>query len=285
MPKSGNTHVRWPEDARLAVSIVINVEWWSTETPSPFFFPFPPNAKTDRDSLTVTDREYGYRVGLGRMLDLFDRYRIKTTMVVSGLAAEVRPEVIQGIHDRGHEVAGHGYDQKDYLVSLTPEEETESVRKSAEAIEQVIGERPIGWMSPAARSTPHTSRILLDHGFRYHSDSLADDLPYREKVDKRSILVIPYTMLNNDHRLFNYGNPPMLPSALVDWLRYEFDALHEEGSKIARMMSIGLHPYVTGRPGRMRALEEFLRYAKGLPDIWFPRRDEIANWWDEQGFP
>jgi peptidoglycan/xylan/chitin deacetylase (PgdA/CDA1 family) len=246
---------RWPDGARLAVSIVVNVEWWSTEMPSPFFFPFPPDAKTDRDSLTVTDREYGYRVGLGRFLDLFDRYGIKSTMVVSGLAAEVRPQAILEIHHRGHEIAGHGYDQKDYLVSMTPEEERETVHKTLEAIERVIGNRPIGWMSPAARSTPATSRILLEHGF-----------------------------LNHDHRLFNYGNPPMLPSHMVEWLRYEFDALYEEGANVPKMMSIGLHPYVTGRPARSRALEEFIRYAKGLPGVWFPRRDEIASWWDEQGY-
>ena len=274
---------QWPDQQKVALNIVVAVEWWGTERHSGFFFPFPPDATTDRDTLTVTDREYGYRVGLSRLLDLFDRYGIKTTMVVSGLVAEKFPHVVRELMERGHEIAAHGYDQNQYLISLTEEQERQVIQESVRCIEETAGQRPTGWMSPGCRATSHTSRILVENGFDYHSDSLADDLPYWEKVGEKRIVVVPYSMINNDYKFFVHGNPPMLPSQMVDWLRYEFDALYEEGGRVPRMMSIGLHHYVSGRPGRAKALEEFLRYAKGFSGVWFARRDEIAKWWMNVG--
>ncbi|MDP6484220.1 MAG: polysaccharide deacetylase family protein [Nitrospinota bacterium] len=274
--------IQWPGGARIAVSIVLNVEEWTAEGPSRFYMPFPPGAKATRDSATVTDQEYGWRAGLWRLLEILDRHGVKTTAWTSGLAAERRPDAIREMHDAGHEIGGHGYDQSVRFVVLDREEEAAAIRMSVERIREVTAEAPIGWMSPGARSGVHTLELLLESGFIYHSDTVGGDLPYLESVGSRRLLAVPYTLLNNDYRFYLYGDPPLTPAETLDWLRADFDQLYDEGENFPQMMTYGVHPYVTGRPGRARAFEDFIRYVKGFPGVWFARRDEIARCWLKQ---
>lgn len=279
-PRTQN-HFRWPGDARIAISIVLNVEEWTSEGPSPLYFPLPPGSKTARDTATVTDHDYGYRAGIWRLLEILDRYEVKTTVWTSGLAAELHPAVIRQIHDAGHEIGGHGYDKSFPSVLMDREEEKADILKTVQKIEKATQQAPIGWMSPSMRSGENTLPLLIDNGFLYHSDTIGHDLPFMDTVGDDQLLAVPYSLLNNDYRFYSYGDPPLTPEEAFEWLKGDFDQLYEEGETFSQMMSYGIHPYVTGRPGRARSFERFIRYAKGFPGVWFARRDDIAQWWLE----
>ncbi|MBI3014537.1 MAG: polysaccharide deacetylase family protein [Candidatus Tectomicrobia bacterium] len=270
-------HAGWPDGARIAVSLVLNIEEWSREEAAPYMNPIPADAVTRRDFPTITDREYGYRAGLWRLLDVLEQREVKATAVVSGLAAERHPEVIKEIYDRGHEVAAHSYDQSVSLVSMNDEEEEEAIRRSVAAIEKATGQKPQGWLSPGCRCTDRTLRLLAQYGFTWHGDFLNDDLPYLVTAGNGELVEIPYSLILNDYRLFLQSNKT--PQEVVDVLTYEFDHLYEEGESNPMLMTVGIHPHVTGRPGRAGALAQFLDYARSHDRVWFARRREIAEWW------
>ena len=271
--------VDWPNKARIVLSLVFNIEAWSLDQSLlPVYSPFPSNAKTQMDSNVVNDREYAQKVGLWRLLDILDYYNIKMTAVVSGLAAERYPQMIKEIDERGHEIAGHSYDQSRHLVTLEPEEEKEDIKKTISAIEKAIHKKPIGWMSQAARCTERTAEILVQNGMIWHSDYLDDDLPYFVRVNKKTLLAIPYDcFISNDLPI--YIKQQRTAEEALKLLIYEFDALYEEGQKYPKIMSYGIHPYITGRPGRAKAFKEFIEYVTKLPNVWVAKRIEIAKWW------
>lgn len=270
-------HAGWPEGARIAVSLVLNIEEWSKDEAAPHMNPFPVNAVIRRDFPTITDREYGYRAGLWRLLDILEQREVKGTAVVSGLAAERHPEVVQEISNRGHEVAGHSYDQSVSLVSMSNEEEEEAIRRSIAAIEKAIGQKPHGWLSPGCRCTERTLGLLARYGFSWHSDFLNDDLPYLVSAGDGELVEIPYSLILNDYRFFLQSD--RTPQEMVDVLTSEFDQLYEEGESDPLLMTIGIHPHIIGRPGRAGALAQFLDYARSHDKVWFARRGEIAEWW------
>ncbi len=273
--------VEWPNQARIALSLVFNVEAWSSQQgPVPFVSAFPGDAKTQRDTVAVTDREYGQKVGLWRLLDILDRYGVKMTAVVSGLAAERHPQMIREIFERGHEIAGHSYDQSRKLITLNPEEEGEDIRRTISAIDKAIHQKPQGWMSQTARCTERTAQLLVQSGMIWHSDYIDDDLPYLIDMDGRKLLAIPYNFITND--MVIYLRQQKDPQEALRLVTYEFDALYEEGDKYPKMMSYGLHPFITGRPGRSRAFRDFLEYVTKLPRVWVAKRIEIADWWLEK---
>ncbi|MBI2368945.1 MAG: polysaccharide deacetylase family protein [Deltaproteobacteria bacterium] len=271
--------IEWPNSARLALSVVLNVELFTSEKPSGFHQPVPSGTLAERDTLTVTDRAYGYNAGLPRLLEILARHGVRSSVALNGLVAERDPDLVRRLHAAGHEIMGHGYDQAVFLITLRREEEAEHIARTVAAIERAIGERPVGWLSHAARATESTAELLAQHGFRYHCDDVSDDLPFLTTAGGRPILIVPYSLLNNDFQFYAFGKPPLTPDEAVTCLRREFDVLYAEGARCPKMMTYGVHPYVTGRPGRCWAFEQFLMYAKSFPGVWFARRDEIAEWW------
>lgn len=277
--------VRWPNDAKIAVSVVVNYEEGSEhslldgddhhETNNEVPSPVPPEI---RDLNNESFFEYGSRVGVWRLLDLFDRHGVKTTFYCCALALERNPEVAREIVARGHEVCGHGYRWEEYH-SATETEERESIKKTIASLEQSSGQRPVGWFTRYGPSV-NTRRLVADEGgFIYDSMALNDDLPHYVEANGRPWLVLPYSFETNDARFWRGGLVSV--NDFYEYLKDSFDCLYEEGQTHPKMMSVGLHCRITGRPARSRAVARFLEYANGFDGVWFARRDEIARWWLE----
>jgi peptidoglycan/xylan/chitin deacetylase (PgdA/CDA1 family) len=283
--------VRWPGEARIAVSTVIHFEEGAESTPwngdprvengteGVFVDQVAQAEGGRRDERVESIYEYGPRCGYWRLAGLLDAYEVKATFFCAGQALERSPEVARDIPARGHEVCGHGYRWLPYHL-LTPEEERADIRRAVEAIEKATGQRPLGWHSRSP--TPHTRGFLIDEGgFLYDSDSYGDDLPYTVPVGGSEILTVPYNVDANDDKF--WALPPVAgftsPDDFFAVMAGTFDRLYAEGETHPRMMSVGLHLRISGRPGRARQIERFIRYARGFPRVWFARRVDIARWW------
>ena len=220
--------------------------------------------------------EYGSRVGVWRLLDLFARHEIPLTVFAVAMAAERNPQVIHAMVDAGHEIASHGYKWVDYQYA-DEDIERQHIAKAVEILTEVAGTRPLGWYT--GRTGPNTRRLVAEHGgFLYDADAYNDDLPYWVEEAGAPQLILPYTLDANDMRFatpqgFNSGDQ------FLTYLKDSFDVLYAEGEKTPRMMSVGLHCRLVGRPGRMAALQRFMEYAKGHDNVWFCRRIDIANHW------
>lgn len=278
----------WPNDARIAVSLVINVEEGAEYNPA--------DGDTHADNIdetgsmvrgglrnvtNETNYEYGRRVGGPRILRLFARYGVKASMTAAAVALERSPELTRMIVEGGHEVVGHGY-RWAYQYRMDEAAERAFIRKAADSIERTAGRRPQGWLCRYL-STPNTRRILAEEGFTYHMDDASDDMPFWDQVNGKPFLVIPYAFDTNDIKLWPPAN-----LGVEEWGRYArdtFDWLYAEGAEAPRMMTVGLHQRIIGRPGRIVHLDALLRHMVRRPGVWFATRAEIAAWWARQHPP
>ena len=275
--------VRWPDGARVAVSLVVN--WEEGSEPS---IPSGDGRNVDtsevptlpseyRDLGAESVWEYGSRAGVWRLARMFDEYDIKTTLFACGRAFECNPEVGAWVREGGHEPAGHGY-RWEKMWLMDREQEREQLHRCVAAIEQACGERPRGWYSRYSPSVNTRELLVEEGGFVYDCDSYADDLPYFTQVSGNPHLVVPYSLVYNDGRFLTpmgYGTP----NAFLDHCTRALDLLWDEGATHPKMMSIGLHPRVIGQAARASALKEFIEYALAKGDVWFARRLDIAQWW------
>ena len=271
--------VSWPDDARLAINFVINYEEGAERTPingdktaESYGGEFQLSAKPkgQRHLSMESLFEYGSRSGIWRLCRLFDDYQIPVTFFATGLALSLNPALIEYLRQSQHEVAGHGWRWIDYS-QLSASMEKKHIQQTIDLIEQSIGKRPLGWYT--GRTSPSTRAILLEiGGFLYDSDSYADDLPY--KLDEH--LIIPYTLDCNDFRYTT--NPGFInPDDFFHYLKFSFDYLYQENR--TSMMTIGIHPRISGHPGRCQALKQFILYIKKFKNIWITRRVDIARHW------
>jgi peptidoglycan/xylan/chitin deacetylase (PgdA/CDA1 family) len=238
---------------------------------------FPPNV---RNLAMESMYEYGSRVGIWRVLDALDSAQIRSTFFACAVAFEQNPAVAQATVQNGHEICSHGYRWEE-VFKLTEAQEREHINLAIKSFEKTCGKRPVGWYCRYGASI-HTRRLLMEEGgFLYDSDAYNDDVPYFVPMGDKRQLVVPYTADVND---FRYWNAPGLTQAsdFFEYMRESFDVLYAESAYGPRMMSIGLHPRMVGRPGRIRALREFFHHAKQYPDVWFATREEIARAWLER---
>ena len=276
-------NIVWPNKAKIAISVVVNYEEGSEyslldgdthhETNNEVPSPVPLN---QRDLFNESFFEYGSRVGVWRLLNLFERYGVKTTFYCCAVALERNPEVARAIVERGHEVCGHGYRWQEYH-SMDRDSELDSIRRTVESLERTTGVRPVGWFTRYGPSLNTRELGAGEEGFIYDSCSMNDDLPYFVRVNEAPWLVLPYSFETNDARFWRGGLVSV--NDFFEYLKDTFDCLYEEGQSFPKMMSVGLHCRITGRPARSRAVQRFLEYASGFPDVWFARRDEIASHW------
>jgi peptidoglycan/xylan/chitin deacetylase (PgdA/CDA1 family) len=243
--------------------------------------PGRPARKGERDLSVEGMYEYGARAGVWRILGLFEARGLPLTAFAVGRALERNPEVGRALAAAGHEVAGHGYRWIDYRT-LPEDEERRHIHRTFEVIERVCGAPPVGWYT--GRVSPHTRRLLREHGgLRYTSDAYNDDLPYW--LDGAPpLLVIPYTLVNNDAR-FLLPNGFSSGADFFTSLKDAFDLLWQEGAGRPKMMSVGLHGRISGHPARAMALARFLDYVQGHDKAWICRRDEIARHWTAEHPP
>ena len=274
--------VEWPNGARIAVSVVVNYEEGSEysvldgdsqgEAPSLV-------DPGQRDLYMESTFEYGSRAGVWRVFDILQEYNVKASFFGCALALERNPYVGPEIIKRGHEVVGHGYRWETYY-QMDRDTERKLIHKAVESFIKTTGQRPLGWYT---RSTPslNTRELLIEEGgFLYDCNSYADDLPFYTNVMGKKWLVVPYTLEVNDFQFFQ--GLIARPSDFYEIMRSAFDRLYEEGATHPKMMSIGLHCRMVGRPARAVALQRFLEYAASKPDVWFARRTDIAKWWLER---
>ena len=278
----------WPGSAQLALQFVINYEEGGEnsivhgDTGSEAFLSEIIGAESwpgQRHPSMESIYEYGSRVGVWRLLKLFKQKQLPLTVFAVGMALERNPAVADMALEHGHEICSHGYRWIDYR-HVSESVEREHIQKTVEIITRLTGERPLGWYT--GRTSENTRRLVLEEGgFLYDADSYDDDLPYWTRVGDRSHLVVPYTLDNNDMRFatpqgFNSGEQ------FFAYLRDAFDTLYAEGATLPRMMSVGLHCRLVGRPGRIRALERFIDYVRSFDRVWICRRIDIARHWQRQ---
>lgn len=278
--------VVWPEGARVAVSLCLNYEEGS-ENAMPAGdgrnemmgeIPYAMDAQY-RDLCVESVYEYGSRAGIWRLQRLLDAYNLPVTFYACAVALERNPDVADWIREAGHEPCSHGWRWEE-VWTLSREQEKAHIDAAVETIERLTGERPRGWYCRYGPSV-HTRELLVEEGgFVYDSDAYNDDLPYHVEVSGKEHLVLPYTLTYNDGR-FAFPNGYTDPNAFFDHLKRGLDHLWEEGETHPRMMSIGLHPRFIGQAARISALRQFFDYALEKGDVWFARRLDIANWWQE----
>ena len=267
----------WPDQARLVISISMQFEAGG-QPPKGTDSPFPKvdmPASVPADLAANTWFAYGYREGISRMLDLWDRHGVKVTSHMIGEAAQRQAALARDIVGRGHEAAGHGPRWSSQYAMSRPQER-KFIKDAADMIEKVTGQRPTGYNCNWLRRGPNTLSLLQELGYTYHIDDLSRDEPFIQKVDGKDFIVVPYTLRNNDILLVEGRN--FTPGQFLETIKLDFDQLYEEGATRRRMMSISAHDRISGSPAMVRVWDEFLRYAKSHPGVAFMRKDQIANY-------
>ena len=276
--------VEWPNKARIAVQIVLNYEEGAEncvlngDKNSEVFLSEIIGAQPikGRHMNMESLYEYGSRVGFWRLHNLFQEKKIPITIFGVGMALEKNPEICKAIIEADYEVASHGWRWIDYQ-NIKKSEEKKHMQLAIKAHTKIFGKRPDGWYT--GRCSPNTRDLVMeDGGFLYDSDSYSDDLPFWESRNKKKQLIIPYTLDNNDMRFatnqgFNTGDH------FYSYLKDSFDTLYEEGRANPKMMSVGLHCRIIGKPGRIQSLKKFLDYILKHEDIWICKRVDIAKHW------
>jgi len=219
--------------------------------------------------------EYGVREGIPRLLDLFDKHKIKVTSFMIGQAVDKHPELAAEIVRRGHEAAAHGR-RWEYQYLLDPDEERAWIVDGVHSIQNATGTTPQGYNNYWMRGSVHTLELLQQLGFTYHIDDLSADEPFIQQINGAPFVTVPYTVHLNDIASFDFAD--FSPTDYEQQLGDEFEQLYEEGASRRRMMSISLHDRISGHASRVRALDRFLTWARRQPDVWWARRDEIAEW-------
>lgn len=260
----------WPEGAKLVISIALQVEPLSP----PERISFPPAEPKFPELAGAKIRDYGFKEGIPRLLDVFQRRRIRVTAHTAGSAVDRHPELAREIMERGHEIAVFG---QSWAASrpLPPEEERATLESAIKSLSRATGSHPVGYHGYGLRRPPHLLEILQDLGFLYHVDDLSRDEPFIVQVRSKPVVVVPSTIHMND--LVLYESRFFNTEQYAADLRNEFEMLYSEADSRRRMMSISAHDYVSGRPGRAKVLEEFIIYAQRRPGVVFLRKDEIAR--------
>jgi len=276
--------ISWPNEAKLALQFVLNYEEGGENSVlngdkySETFLSEIIGAKPikGRHISMESIYEYGSKAGFWRLDKLFKENKIPVTIFGVGLALKQNPEVCNAIKNGDYEIAAHGYRWIDYQ-DIKKSVEKKHMQQAIKIIKDIFGSRPSGWYT--GRCSPNTRDLVFeDGGFLYDSDSYSDDLPYWEERGKKKQLIVPYTLDNNDMRFatnqgFNTGDH------FYNYLKDSFDVLYEEGKTNPKMMSVGLHCRLIGRPGRIQSLKRFIDYVSKFDDIWICKRVDIAKHW------
>jgi peptidoglycan/xylan/chitin deacetylase (PgdA/CDA1 family) len=275
--------IDWPGGAKMALSVVVNVEEGSEMT----------IARGDRgmepvDELGVFVKSkmrnysnesnylYGIKAGAPRIVKLLERYDIMASWTVAAMSLENHPEIAEAIVKLGHEPESHGW-RWVHQFKMSEEEERAFIRRAVESITVTCGVRPHGWLSRYLL-TDNTRRLLIEEGFTYHMDDYSGDVPFwdRTSVPGRPMCIVPYQLDNNDMKMWT--DPALTPHQWLDYAKANFDQIYREGEEGSpKMMSLGLHLRIIGRPGRIWALEEFFRHVRKHDGVWVTTRKAIAD--------
>mgnify|MGYP006270961791 FL=1 len=270
---------RWPNEAKLALSLVVNVEEGAEQNladgdrgPEPVDELGVMLKKPVRNYGNESNYAYGINEGAPRVLNLLQKYGMSATFTAAAVALERAPQVAQRIAADGHEVCAHGH-RWAFQLGMDEARERQFIRDATVSIERTTGRRPVGWLSRYLH-TGETRRLLVEEGYEYHMDDFSRDEPFMDRSYARPIVVLPYALDTNDMKMWNA--PALMPRDWLQYLKDSFDCLYAESAARPRMMSVGVHLRIIGRPGRIVAFEEFLRYAASVRGVWIARRSDIA---------
>jgi allantoinase len=273
----------WPNNGNLAVSVVVNFEEGAElsvaagDERNEHIYEAIERVEGYPDPCMTSHFAYGVNEGWPRIRSLLRRYGVKATLNSCGRAVAIHPWLAREAAEDGHEISAHGWRWESH-VAMDEATERVAIARTVEAIAAAVGQAPVGWHTRSATS-PNTRRLLAEHGgFLYDSNAYDADAPRVESVVGREHVVLPYAFDTNDMRFFNHGGFVFAE----DFARYcqaAFEQLHVEALERPRMLSIGLHLRIIGRPARIQGLDQLLAAMAGRPRVWFARRDEIARAW------
>ena len=280
-------HPNWPNKARIAVQFVLNYEEGGEnsilhgDNASESFLSEIIGAKAYDDARHMSMEsiyEYGSRAGVWRILRLFEEFDVPITIFAVGLAIARNRELADYLVEHDYDFCAHGFRWIDYQF-VEEKVEREHIKDCISILTEFLGKRPEGWYT--GRNSPNTRKLIIEEGgFLYDSDAYDDDLPYwaNEFDTDKKHLIIPYTLDANDMRFtsaqgFNSGDQ------FYNYLKDSFDALYKEGEVSPKMMTVGMHARILGRPGRIMAMRRFLEYINTFDNVWLCSRREIADHW------
>ena len=264
----------WPGNKKIGIVFRMAYEWWS-DGHWPGIGPMGNPLKGGIPDLNAIGwAEYGHRRGVHRVLEIFERHHVKASILVCGIMAERYPSEVKAIADLGHDIVAHSYAMDVIPAYLDEKQEVDNIRRTTDLIANVIGTRPKGWISPRSTPSPKTARLLAQEGYKWHSDTLNDDLPYQVDFGDCSIVAVPGTMEVNDLPLFmRHGQPPRaMVEIFEDWLNY-VRAWENRAIKIDPTV----HAHVFGRPAGAGAFQNILEIATKADDVWIGTRSEMVE--------
>jgi peptidoglycan/xylan/chitin deacetylase (PgdA/CDA1 family) len=279
LPITRRKRFQWPGGARLALWAIPNLEFFHLDDPTPG----ANNQRIPRAQAKIPDirnwtmRDYGNRVGFWRMLDMLRRHDIRATAAVNSDMCEYHAEIIEAGVAANWEFMGHCQTNAVRLNEMQPEAEREAIHATLDRISAATGKRTVGWLGAGLAETWHTLDHLLDEGVEYVADWASDDLPFRMTLERGKIMSIPYTLQCNDTAQF--FDQKATAEEFGDGIRRQFDQLYTEAAEIPRVMAIALHPFISGMPYRIGAVDAALRYIRTKPGVWFATGSEIVRYY------
>ena len=288
IPLPARKPLHWPNGARVALILTFNLETWdlTKDTTKPYYAGGPailPDILPGNtpDFPNYSWREYGQRVCILRLIDLFYSLSVKASCTTNAVTFERRKAMTDAVLERGWELLTHNWEQGELLTdyAMDPAKEREIILRTLDCFEKHTGRKSKGWLSSSLRGTLQTADILAEYGATFYCDIMNDDQPYLLRTPHGPIVSTPYSNEINDFTFITRKN--YTTDQFRDALIEELDVLYEEGATTGRIMNVGLHPHVSGRAHRIRALREFITHAKSLPGVWWATREEIAAWYLE----
>ena len=274
--------LRWPENARVAVCVIVNLEHMEWNPPQGTFqnsalaggygpSPFP-------DVTRWSHREYGHRIGFFRLLDSLDKHGLKTTVAMDVLTAQNYPFLVRYCQERSCEIIGHGISVSRLITSnMSEEEEQEYIHRSVQGLTDATGIAPLGWLGPECAESARTPQLLAQAGIRYVCDWTNDEQPFPLKTTEGEILALPVMLpLDDVNALWDRR---VTIAKYVQMVKESFDTIYQEGEENGRLMVLNLHPWLIGQPFRIRYLNDALDYVMGHQGVWAATGSEVVEWY------
>jgi len=277
LPIVDRKRFKWPGGARLALWVIPNIEYFRLDD----VMPGTNNERVARDHARIPNvrnwslRDYGNRVGVWRMMDMLARHGIRGTVALNSTVCEHHPQIIEKAVALGWEFMGHSLTNTVRINEMPPEKERDAIRATLEQIAKATGKRSRGWLGPGLAETWDTLDILRSEGVDYVCDFVSDDLPFRMALKGGTMFSIPYSLQCNDTPQF--FDQKLTAEEFGQLIRNQFDWLYKEAADIPRVMAIALHPFVSGQPNRIGAVDKALEYICGQEGVWRATGSEIID--------
>ena len=277
--------LEWPNGARLAVCLLVDLGHYEWQPPEGAFDPpthTPPHSMNPYpDYVTVTHREYGHRIGIFRMMEVLDRYQAKATVPMDAYTAERYPILVEECRQRGWELIGHGITQRQAITSRMSEAEERSyIRRSIDALRDATGIAPAGWLGPEQSQSARTPALLAEMGVRYCCDFPNDEQPYRVHTPQGELYALPTMIEIGD--TFGHYNRKLPLTRWVQMVKETVDVMHRDAEDTALVLAFRLHPWCVGQPYRTKALDEIVKHIAGRDGVWIATGSEIIDWYRKQ---